>query len=80
MAENIKAKTIEVTASHVAMLALPQETANLIPAGDGFIPTITCFGPDRLAAGFYASLRAILYEDGAGRFCQSRTERERKAK
>ncbi len=30
MAKNIKAKTIEVAASHVAMLARPQETANLI--------------------------------------------------
>jgi pimeloyl-ACP methyl ester carboxylesterase len=30
MAKNIKAKTIEVTASHVAMLARPLETANLI--------------------------------------------------
>jgi hypothetical protein len=30
MAKNIKAKTNEVTASHVAMLARPQETANLI--------------------------------------------------
>ena len=30
MAKTIKAKTIEVTASHVAMLARPQETANLI--------------------------------------------------
>jgi pimeloyl-ACP methyl ester carboxylesterase len=30
MAKNIKAKTVEVAASHVAMLARPQETANLI--------------------------------------------------
>ena len=30
MAKTIKAKTIEVDASHVAMLARPQETANLI--------------------------------------------------
>jgi pimeloyl-ACP methyl ester carboxylesterase len=30
MARNIKAKTIEVAASHVAMLARPEETANLI--------------------------------------------------
>jgi hypothetical protein len=30
MAKNIKAKTIEVAASHVAMLARPEETANLI--------------------------------------------------
>jgi pimeloyl-ACP methyl ester carboxylesterase len=30
MAKTIKAKTIEVAASHVAMLARPQETANLI--------------------------------------------------
>ena len=30
MAKNIKAKTIEVAASHVAMLARPRETANLI--------------------------------------------------
>ena len=30
MAETIKAKTIEVAASHVAMLSRPQETANLI--------------------------------------------------
>jgi pimeloyl-ACP methyl ester carboxylesterase len=30
MAKTIKAKTIEVHASHVAMLARPQETANLI--------------------------------------------------
>ena len=30
MARNIKAKTIEVAASHVAMLARPRETANLI--------------------------------------------------
>jgi pimeloyl-ACP methyl ester carboxylesterase len=30
MAKNIKAKTIEVAASHVAMLSRPQETANLI--------------------------------------------------
>jgi hypothetical protein len=28
--QNIKAKTIEVAASHVAMLARPQDTANLI--------------------------------------------------
>jgi hypothetical protein len=30
MAKTIKAKTIEVAASHVAMLSRPQETANLI--------------------------------------------------
>jgi len=30
MAKNIKAKTIEVAARHVAMLSRPQETANLI--------------------------------------------------
>jgi pimeloyl-ACP methyl ester carboxylesterase len=33
MAKTIKAKTIEVDASHVAMLARPQETANLILEG-----------------------------------------------
>ena len=30
MAKTIKAKTIEVAASHVAMLSRPEETANLI--------------------------------------------------
>jgi hypothetical protein len=30
MGKNIKAKTVEVAASYVAMLARPQETANLI--------------------------------------------------
>ena len=30
IAKNIKAKTVEVAASHVAMLARPQEPANLI--------------------------------------------------
>ena len=37
MAKTIKAKTIEVTSSHVAMLARPDETANLILEAAGLI-------------------------------------------
>ena len=37
MARTIKAKTIEVTSSHVAMLARPEETANLILEAAGLI-------------------------------------------
>jgi pimeloyl-ACP methyl ester carboxylesterase len=37
MAKTIKAKTIEVTSSHVAMLARPDETANLILQAAGFL-------------------------------------------
>ena len=37
MATTIKAKTIEVTSSHVAMLARPDETANLILEAAGLI-------------------------------------------
>ena len=37
MATTIKAKTIEVTSSHVAMLARPDETANLILQAAGLI-------------------------------------------